>query len=182
MNWNIQLAKEYCFNVTDGTHDSPKAVENGKKLITSKHLKEFSLDFSSAKLISEEDYLKIIKRSNVKQWDILFSMIGTVGNTYLEKNKIIEYACKNIGIFQFNGDINKAYWFYYYLKSSKAKEYIYSHLRGSTQQYLTLGDLREFPILVPPIEIRNKIITILQSIDRKIELNEKINNNLLEQI
>ena len=105
-------------------------------------------------------------------------MIGTVGNTYLEKNKIIEYACKNIGIFQFNGDINKAYWFYYYLKSSKAKEYIYSHLRGSTQQYLTLGDLREFPILVPPIEIRNKIITILQSIDRKIELNEKINNNL----
>lgn len=182
MNWNIQLAKEYCFNVTDGTHDSPKAVENGKKLITSKHLKEFSLDFSSAKLISEEDYLKIIKRSNVKQWDILFSMIGTVGNTYLEKNKIIEYACKNIGIFQFNGDINKAYWFYYYLKSSKAKEYIYSHLRGSTQQYLTLGDLREFPILVPPIEIRNKIITILQSIDRKIELNEKINNNLEQQM
>ena len=168
--------------MTDGTHDSPKAVENGKKLITSKHLKEFSLDFSSAKLISEEDYLKIIKRSNVKQWDILFSMIGTVGNTYLEKNKIIEYACKNIGIFQFNGDINKAYWFYYYLKSSKAKEYIYSHLRGSTQQYLTLGDLREFPILVPPIEIRNKIITILQSIDRKIELNEKINNNLEQQM
>ena len=182
MNWSIQKAKVFCFGVTDGTHDSPKAIDVGRYLITSKHLGEYEIDFCSAKMISEDDYKKIIARSKVRQWDILFSMIGTIGNCYLEKNKSVEYACKNIGIFQMGGDEEKAYWLYYYLKSPQAKEYIFSHLRGSTQQYIPLGSLREFPIPVLEKENRKKIIAILKSIDGRIELNNKINENLSQQI
>ena len=85
MKWFVTTAEEYCDKVTDGTHDSPKETQEGHYLITSKHLNGFSLDYSSAKKISENDYLKIVKRSAVSQWDILFSMIGTIGNTYLEE-------------------------------------------------------------------------------------------------
>lgn len=182
MNWKIQKAEDYCAGVTDGTHDSPKAVESGRYLITSKHLGEYEIDFSSAKLISEEDYKKVISRSKVAQWDILFSMIGTIGNTYLEKNEIVEYACKNMGIFQMGGDKQKAYWLYYYLKSPQAYQYIVSQLRGSTQQYVPLGGLREFPIPVPSDHIRDKIIDVLKVIDEKIETNKRINRNLSEQM
>ena len=182
MSWEKQKAEDYCAGVTDGTHDSPKAVESGRYLITSKHLGEYEIDFSSAKLISEEDYQKVISRSRVAQWDILFSMIGTIGNTYLEKNEIVEYACKNMGIFQMGGDKQKAYWLYYFLKSPQAYQYIISQLRGSTQQYVPLGGLREFPIPVPSDQIRDKIIDVLKVIDEKIETNKRINRNLLEQL
>ena len=141
----------------------------------------YNIDFSSAKKISEEDYQKVIKRSPVEQWDILFSMIGTIGITYLEKNIDIDYACKNMGIFKFNGDMDKAYWLYYYLQTPQAKEYILGHLRGTTQQYLPLGSLRELTIQVPPTDVRNKITSILRNIDDKIELNTKINENLEQQ-
>ena len=40
--WNIIKAYDYCYNVTDGTHDSPKQTEFGKYLITSKHIKDNS--------------------------------------------------------------------------------------------------------------------------------------------
>ena len=73
-------ADKYCKFVTDGTHDSPKQVNKGRKLITSKHLIRYGIDFESAKNISELDYQKVISRSKVEQWDILFSMIGTIGN------------------------------------------------------------------------------------------------------
>lgn len=179
--WNTVKAKDFCYTVTDGTHDSPKAKENGHYLITSKHLAPYNIDFSSAKKISEEDYQKVIKRSPVEQWDILFSMIGTIGITYLEKNIDIDYACKNMGIFKFNGDMDKAYWLYYYLQTPQAKEYILGHLRGTTQQYLPLGSLRELTIQVPPTDVRNKITSILRNIDDKIELNTKINENLEQQ-
>ena len=179
--WNTVKAKDFCYTVTDGTHDSPKAKENGHYLITSKHLAPYNIDFSSAKKISEEDYQKVIKRSPVEQWDILFSMIGTIGITYLEKNIDINYACKNMGIFKFNGDMDKAYWLYYYLQTPQAKEYILGHLRGTTQQYLPLGSLRELTIQVPPTDVRNKITSILRNIDDKIELNTKINENLEQQ-
>lgn len=178
MIWDTQNAEKFCFGVTDGTHDSPKAVEKGRYLITSKHLGEFEIDFSTAKMISEKDYEKVVERSTVSQWDILFSMIGTIGNTYLEKSKTVEYACKNMGIFQMGGDEDRAYWLYYYLKSPQARDYIFSHLRGSTQQYLPLVELRQMPIPVPDEVTRNKIVEILKSIDAKIQNNNQINRNL----
>lgn len=179
--WKTCRADEFCYAVTDGTHDSPKAQLSGRYLITSKHLKGNYIDFASANKISEEDYQKVIKRSSVQQWDILYSMIGTIGNVYLEKNPIAEYACKNMGIFKFSGKKVSAIWMYYYLQSPQAKEYIQSHLRGSTQAYVPLGSLRELPVFVPPKKIRNQIIGILTSLDNQIELNQKINDNLLQQ-
>lgn len=181
MSWNFVRADQFCSFITDGTHDSPKSLKSGRKLITSKHLKEYYLDLENANCISEADYNKIIARSRVEQWDILFSMIGTIGNIYLEKSPKVEYACKNVGIFKFAGNRDDAYWMYYYLKSPQAKVYIKTHLRGSTQAYMTLGGLREMPIAIPEKNVRQQIISILRSIDEKIEINNMINDNLLEQ-
>lgn len=179
--WQIVRADQFCSSITDGTHDSPKPQKKGRKLITSKHLKGHYIDFESANWISETDYQKIIVRSKVAQWDILYSMIGTIGNIYIEKNPTIDYACKNMGIFKFNGNKDDAYWMYYYLKSPQAVEYIHTHLRGSTQSYVPLGGLRKIPIPIPPLETRRRIVSILQSIDQRIEVNIAINDNLQQQ-
>ena len=181
MSWSTVRADQFCTLITDGTHDSPKPQQSGWKLITSKHLKGHYIDFDSANWISEADYLKVISRSAVEQWDILFSMIGTIGNIYLEKNPHVEYACKNMGIFKFSGNKENALWMYYYLKSPQAKAYIQTHLRGSTQAYVPLGGLREMPVPVPPQSVRNEIIAVLRPIDEKIECNNAINDNLQQQ-
>ena len=175
-------ALDYCEFVTDGTHDSPKPKENGFKLITSKHLNRYGIDFTSANFISEEDYKKIINRSYVEQWDILFSMIGTIGNLYIETNSTTNYACKNVGIFKLGGDEMKAKWLYYYLQSPKALEYVKAVSRGTTQSYVPLGALRKMPVDFFDDIIRDKIVTILWNLDEKIKLNLEINNNLFEQM
>ena len=171
-------ADEYCKFVTDGTHDSPKQVDKGRKLITSKHLGRYGINFEGAKNISELDYQKVISRSKVEQWDILFSMIGTIGNLYLERNHKIEYACKNMGIFQLGGDESKAKWLYYYLQTPKAKEYIETSGRGTTQSYVPLAALRALPVDVVDDFTRDKIIKILWDIDEKILTNQQVNENL----
>ncbi len=50
------------FNVKDGTHNSPKAIEKGYPLVTSKHLMDTRLDFETANKISEVDYNEVNKR------------------------------------------------------------------------------------------------------------------------
>ena len=179
--WKEYKASEFCESVTDGTHDSPKPKDKGFYLITSKHLKDSYIDFASAKLISREDYQKIIQRSKVEQYDVLFSMIGTIGNTLRVTSPQIEFAVKNMGIFKFGGNNLNSKWFYYWLKSPKAKEYIKTRLSGSTQSYLTLNSLREFPVLCPDIETQKDIVNILSSFDDKIELNRRINENLEQE-
>ena len=87
-------ASEFCKRVFDGTHDTPKPVSNGYKLLTSKHIMNNYLDTDSAYCISEEDYNKINKRSQVRKWDVLFSMIGSVGTVYLVTEDKIDFAIK----------------------------------------------------------------------------------------
>lgn len=172
------IATEYCKKVFDGTHDSPKPVESGRLLITSKHIANRCLDTSSAYLISEEDFQSVNTRSQVHQWDILFSMIGTVGNVYIETSKKIDYAIKNMGVFSCQ-DKEKAYWLYYYLQSPLVKARIDAYMAGAVQKFVPLGFLRDLDI--PEFtESAKKIVQVLSALDDKIALNLRINRNLEE--
>lgn len=177
MKFKTLKANEYCDSVRDGTHDSPKKVEKGYKLITSKNIKEYGLDLQNASNISKKDYDKVNERSLVEKNDILYSMIGTIGLIH-RVNYEPNYAIKNIGLFKIK-DEQKSKWLYYYLKTPKMKTYINSLLAGSTQQYITLNNLRELPIQIPEITSdTNKIIYILDLIETKITNNTHTNNNL----
>lgn len=173
-------ASEFCELVTDGTHDSPKKTEFGVKLVTSKNIVGGKLDLTSAYFISESDAQNINKRSQVHINDVLLSMIGTVGEVALIE-KEPDFVIKNVGLLK-NSDPKKAKWLYYYLKSPITQNLIKDRLRGTTQQYIPLGELRNLPILKPNSEEHlQNTIDQLSSLDKKIQLNIQINQTL-EQI
>lgn len=179
--WKYIKACDYCYNVTDGTHDSPKQKETGKYLITSKHIKGNRIDFDNAYKISEDDYKKIISRSKVDQWDIIISMIGAYcGFCCIESSTQTDYAIKNVGLFKI-GDELKCKWLYYYLTSPLGKQQLSILRSGSSQPYISLNALRNLEIPNPNKEVMIPIVSILQSIDSKIELNRRINDNLEQQ-
>ena len=70
----------------------------------------------------------------------------------------------------------KKYLYYYFLKHNL--RYLDS---GSAQSQITISDLKNVEILLPPLEMQKKIISILVALDDKIELNNKINDNLERQ-
>ncbi|QWV86910.1 restriction endonuclease subunit S [Streptococcus parasuis] len=178
MSEKFIIANNYCREVFDGTHDTPKPSDHGYKLVTSKNIIGNKLDLNSAYLISQEDYLAINKRSKISQFDVLFSMIGSVGNVYIEqrKNEEIDYSIKNIGVFSSKTE-KEAYWLYYYLQSPYAQSFIKKFLNGAVQKFLPLQTLRAFPIL-SPVENYESLISILKNIDQKITLNNQINEEL----
>lgn len=178
-DWQYLLGEEFCSKVTDGTHDSPKQAEYGKPLITSKHIKGDEIDFDTAYLISEKDFNEINKRSQVEQWDVIISMIGAYcGFCFIERNEEIDYAVKNVGLFKTGSEIN-AKWLYYYLNSSIGKSHLDKVKGGSTQPYIALGSLRKLPILVPKNhQLKEDIVRVLDAIDSKIRVNNRINTEL----
>lgn len=168
---------DFCDDVRDGTHDSPKHLDSGKLLITSKNIKGDSIDFENASYISEKDYNKINERSLVEINDVLYSMIGTVGLVY-RVDQQPNYAIKNMGLFKIHDEL-KSKWLYYYLNSPKAKGKVLSMLSGSTQKFISLSNLRNLEIEFPQnIDDAKRIIKICESIDKKIKINNEINNNL----
>jgi type I restriction enzyme S subunit len=178
-NFSYIKASEYYTKITDGTHDSPKQQAIGRYLITSKHIKGRTIDFDTAYFISDADFKKINERSKVEQWDVIVSMIGEYcGFSYIERDAEINYAVKNVGIFKAATQI-EAEWLYYYLSSPIGKQKLKQIKSGSSQPYLSLGGLRNLPILQPSNNtIKSNIVYLLSSLDSKIALNNRINAEL----
>ena len=136
-------------DVRDGTHDSPKVQTTGYYLITSKHLLSFGVDKASANHISKADFDKINERSLVETKDILMSMIGTIGLISYIPYEAIDFAIKNVALFKTSHTPELAYYFLCYLKSERTLQHIEKCLAGSTQKYISLGELRKMPIYSP---------------------------------
>lgn len=171
MNWETLRADEYCIAVKDGTHDTPKPVDFGYKLVTGKHVKNGQIDSSSAYYISEEDYNAINKRSMVERWDVIMSMIGTVGEAAVVKNDP-DYAIKNVALFKCGGSEVRGKWLCYYLNSPEGKGKMLGEMKGSSQQFLSLKQLRELPIMFSEEKVP-RIVEIISNYDDLIENNRK---------
>ena len=162
-------------DVRDGTHDSPKFYNDGFPLVTSKNLKDGSIDFSDCSFISEQDFDEINKRSKVDPGDILFGMIGTIG-----KPAIVEYtsfAIKNVALIKEGNIINNR--FIYHLLSSKVFDnYIARENAGGTQKFIALNQIRNFIFSAPTLAEQNKIIELLDYISQFITLHQRKLDNL----
>jgi type I restriction enzyme S subunit len=163
------------YDVRDGTHDSPKYCENGYPLITSKNLKSNGLIFDNVKYISESDYKKINERSAVHKGDVLFAMIGTIGNPIVVEVEP-DFAIKNVALFKISQN-QDSYFLKYYLQTDYVQSKMQKEAKGSTQKFVGLGYLRNFPIAVPPLSEQKRIVAILdeafEGIDRAIANTEK---------
>lgn len=165
-------------DVKDGTHDSPKPQASGYLLITSKHLLPYGVDRITPNRITEKDFKKINERSLVEQGDVLMSMIGTIGLISFVTESAIDYAIKNVALFKTSKTPDLAYYFLTFLKSNKTQQYIEMCLAGSTQKYISLGELRKMPIPVPDSETLEHFNEIVRSMYQTIILNSQENNAL----
>jgi len=157
---------EIC-DVRDGTHDSPRYVQNGYPLITSRNLTGGDIDFREAKRIREEDFLEINKRSKVDRGDILLPMIGTIGNPVLVQTDVA-FAIKNVALLKFP-DRRKitARYVKGVLDSHYFRNWVERVHRGGTQRFIALGDLRALPIPLPPIREQNYYGQIAEQIEQQ---------------
>lgn len=150
------------FDIRDGTHDSPKDSldPDSYPLITSKNFKNGSIDFNSARRISEEDYLKVIKRSKVHRGDILFSMIGgNIGNQ-VEVGEITEFAIKNVALFKHYKYGMPVPGFLRIISKFLAMD-LQSQAAGGAQPFVSLKFFRNLIFALPPQEEQNEIIVIV---------------------
>ena len=151
-----------CLDVRDGTHDTPRYVSEGVPLVTSKNLSNGRIDFSTAKLISREDSQAINQRSKVDSGDIMYAMIGSIGNPVLYQGTD-EFSIKNMALFKNIPDgmyMEYVYWFLVLAQEDMRKA-----ASGGVQAFVSLGYLRNYLIPVPPIAEQKRICdTIKQTL------------------
>lgn len=157
-------------NVRDGTHDSPKYHNEGHPLVTSKNLTDHGLDMSDVSLISDEDFEAINQRSKVDVGDIIFGMIGTIGNpVILERD---DFAIKNVALLKNGGEVDNRF-LIQLLKSPVFDRYMRKENAGGTQKFLGLSQIRNFEFLTPAMDEQVKIGEFFKNLDHLITLHQR---------
>ena len=157
-------------DVRDGTHDTPKYVAKGYPLVTSKNLKNGIIDFDNCKYISELDYIKISERSKVDRNDILFAMIGSIGNPVLVLTDT-KFSIKNMALFKNISsiiDMRYLFWFLFFSQETMKKK-----ASGGVQSFVSLKFLREFLFPLPPLAEQKRIVEKIEELLPLVERYEK---------
>lgn len=168
-NWKwVRLGDS--LDVRDGTHDSPKYVAEGFPLVTSKNLKNGIIDFDTCKYISEFDHIKISERSKVDRNDILFAMIGSIGNPVLVSIDE-EFSIKNMALFKNISSIMDMIYVYWFLLFSQ--EIMKKQASGGVQSFVSLKFLREYLLPLPPLAEQKRIVEKIEELLPLVEKYEK---------
>lgn len=167
--WEVKKLNDIC-DVRDGTHDSPKYLQNSEYiLITSKNIVNGSIDFENVNYISEEDYIKINKRSKVDNGDIIMPMIGTIGKPIIAHiDGTHKFCIKNVALIKFLADSTVNNMFIVNLmRCSSFSSYLLNQNKGGTQKFVALGAIRKLPIPLPPLSLQRLFAQRIEQIERE---------------
>ena len=162
-------------DVRDGTHNTPPYYKTGVPLVTSKNLSNGQLDFSDVKYISEDNAMEINKRSKVEKGDILFAMIGSIGNPVLVTEDRA-FCIKNVALFKnFSTKINMKYIFWLLVFLQNEMKTIVS---GGVQSFISLKVFRNYIIPLPPIAEQHRIVARIEELQPDIDAYDKAQTEL----
>lgn len=178
--WGWGKAEEVCSSVRDGTHDTPKYADRGIPLVTSKNLRDGKIDFSDTQFISEEDHKSISVRSAVDRGDVLYAMIGTIGNPVVVSGAKV-FSIKNVALFKGNPQFLDSAFLSYWLGCAVCDRVlsVLELLKGTTQKFIPLGNLRILPVPICSLIEQQQIVLILSCrVSEVDQLDQAIANSL----
>ncbi len=162
-----------CSLITDGTHDSPKLQPCGVPFIKGKHISQGFVDFENCDFISDADHADACRRVKPQAGDVLFSNIGSVGDT-ARVAVDREFSIKNVALFRPDSSKVDPRYLYYLVADPMFNESMLSLRSGSAQPFITLGSLRGYETTYhTDREQQRRIASILSAYDDLIENNTR---------
>lgn len=139
------------------------------------------LELNSDHEFVDDETQKQIARYIVQSGNIILSIVGTIGlvaivGESLDNANLTENCVKIVAT-----DAIDSKFLYYYLKSPIGQVEIAKGTVGAVQAKLPIKNIQNIDVWVPQKDIQIKIASVLSCLDDKIELNDKINENLERQ-
>lgn len=165
----------------------PKGYTVSEKISDNKYIRvrdinSESIDSSIVQYITDEAAEKL-ERYKVKTRDVIISVVGTVGAiAQIDESLNGAYLTENCDNLQVDESLCLKDYLKYYLLSEDGSKEIIANTVGSTQPKLPIYGIENFNIKLPSIDNQKRIVKLLNSIDKKIKLNNEINNNLYKLI
>ena len=167
-----------CEFISDGDHLPPPKSDSGVPFITISNITgQNKLSFEDTMFVLESYYNGLNENKKAQKGDILYSVVGSFGKpVYVDFDKQMVFQ-RHIAILRPKRNVN-ARFIYYTMLNPQFYKLVDKLAIGCSQRTVTLDTLRNIEIRLPDKDIQDKTVEVLSLIDRKIDENCKINDNL----
>ena len=173
--WEMVELMSVCNKITDGSHYSPKTIDNGYPYITVKDMIDDRIDFDNCKYINEDEYKRLLKNDcNPQKNDVLFSKDGTVGKVslvYYNKKFVI---LSSIAIIRPDMNLISPAYLKYLLKNKKILDQAIGMKTGSALRRIILVNIKKLKIPLPPLSVQQEIVARIEAEQEMINANKKL--------
>lgn len=187
--WNEILLESVITDIAAGPFGSrlkvSSFVQSGFPIIDGANLKGFKVTDNITKFVTEEK-ARSLSRSIAKRNDVVVTISGTLGQiAYVPwTSRYPEYLCSQRQ-FRVTFDAQKVcvpyLVYYFHTHEGQNKILSFANQTGVPALAQPLKNFRKIRVNLPDIETQKRIVSVLSSLDDKIELNNKINANLERQ-
>jgi len=169
MKWErVPLAKisEVVTKGTTPTTLGRKFVNSGIPFLRAQNINELNVIFSSDILFIDDETNNLLARSQILSNDILLSIAGTIGRSAVVPNNAPRLNCNQaVAIIRPKIKAIYPYFLKYWLDTKDAQNQIYGAKVTATISNLSLSQIKQLKIPIPPIEEQKRIATILDKAD-----------------
>lgn len=160
MTFDSYKLEDLCEKITDGSHQSPKSVDEGYPMASVKDLTPFGIDLDSCRLISSEDYTKLVQQGcRPEVNDILIAKDGNscLETVMVQREEQEVVLLSSVAILRPNpSKVDPKYLSLYLSDKRVIKDMKERLVSGSAIPRVILKAFREYEVNLPPIQIQKR--------------------------
>lgn len=161
-------------DIIDCLHTTPSYANKGFPIVRVEDVGDKNIDWNNCLKVDETTCNYMNKKYTPQVGDIIITRVGSFGRMSYINDDVKFCLGQNISII--HPKIN-SHFLYYYLRSPYAQKFIFGNSNGSSYKSLSLEHINKIPFSVENLDL-DKISSILENIDKKINYNCKIILNL----
>lgn len=162
--WGEGKLKDVSIKIVDGSHNPPQGISySSNYLLSSQNIQDGYIVYSNVRYLTDEDYNKENKRTEIKVGDVLLTIVGTIGRACVikgnEGNIVFQ---RSVAVIKPNKSIHSYFLMYNLQNLNKA---LNSQAAGGAQKGIYLKQLEGFSIPLPSLPEQKKIAECLSALD-----------------
>ena len=145
---------------------TPNYVDNGIKFLSSKNISNDYLDLEDVKYISREEFEKSTPNAKPKRGDVLFTRVGSnLGHPTIVETDEDLCIFVSLGYLRVNEKLVKNKYIKHWMNTEMFWAQVNSKVKNAPKANLNSSWMREFNISIPPIEVQERIVKVLDNFD-----------------
>lgn len=161
-DWKWVKLEEVCEKIVDGSHNPPRSIDSGKPMLSAKDIFNNKINFDNPRWVSEEEFQRENRRTEIKAGDVLLTIVATIGRTAVVPIKAPKFTLqRSVAVLK---TIQNPYFFCYAFQTPKFQQQLRDYSKGTAQKGVYLKTLAQLEIPLPPLTTQQAIVAKIEEL------------------